>query len=741
MPSGKNVVAEAQGLYKLFNFNQPSKAEYDGKMLRITGGKVGAIRNEDIKGVKLDLRWLHHAMIVTLKNGTEIELSGFKEQAVRDLHTAVSAGVRIQQQKEAGQREASLRKQAGILEADIKTLHSKLPELLPAGQYVRKSMAVSVASRIQSVTSCCTPDLVGKLSPEARMLLSEIQDKEAFVTDEARRNEVNQKMVKDQAELLSRTAEQLGYGGLTIEQAEAIATDEDVTLVAAGAGTGKTTVILGKVAHLVVNQNIDPSRILVLVYNTNAAKEIRDRLRDEMSGVEIATFHSFGRKVIGETSEMPTVSKMADDKFRLLRTMEGFIEKMKQDDQLAQALLNLAVNMPDPYKSPFEMETQADYQQYVTNSELRTLKGEKVKSFEELTIANWLAANSIRFEYERAYEYHTASSRYRQYEPDFYLIDYGIYIEHFALDRQGKAPAGWNGYEDGVAWKREQHTKNRTKLVETYSWHNQEGILLSQLATTLDRLDVPRRKVPVQDLVKDLNERHVSRLASLLASFLNHAKSGNISLAQVESRGEASPDPKRAREFLKLWREARKQYDERLRMENAIDFHDMINSAVSIITRGGWTHNYSHVLIDEFQDISTGRMALAKALLREGMGYFLVGDDWQSIYRFTGSQVRLFNEVHEYLGFTRRVSLTQTFRFGDNIAQPSARFVQQNPDQTQRQLVGVNDHECGSLVVIADVDQRKGARTALDHIRPQRKQKDSTLILGRFWKSRENLPG
>ena len=136
-------------------------------------------------------------------------------------------------------------------------------------------------------------------------------------------------------------------------------------------------------------------------------------------------------------------------------------------------------------------------------------------------------------------------------------------------------------------------------MVETYSWHNQEAILLSQLAITLDRLDVSRCKVPVQDLVK---------------------------------------------------------------------------------------------------------------------------------------------EVHEYLGFTRRVSLTQTFRFGDNIAQPSARFVQQNPDQTQRQLVGVNDHESGSLVVIADVDQWKGARTALNHIRPQRNQNDSTLILGRFWKSRENLP-
>ena len=134
-------------------------------------------------------------------------------------------------------------------------------------------------------------------------------------------------------------------------------------------------------------------------------------------------------------------------------------------------------------------------------------------------------------------------------------------------------------------------------------------------------------------------------------------------------------------------------------------------------------------------------MSLAKALVHEGVAYFIVGDDWQSIYRFTGSQVRLFNEVQDYLGFTKRVDLTETFRFSDDIAQPSARFVQQNPVQTRRALTSGTPRGGGGLIVIADGDQSQGARTALNQIRERRDPDDSTLILGRFRRSQENLPG
>ena len=738
------VSVEAQGLYKFFNPGQPTKAEYDGQTLRVFGDGVDSFANQQIDKVDLDLRWVHHAVTVTLRSGNSIELSGFTEPDARELHAAVSDGLRRYREKEAKEHEAQLQKQARTIASDIRTLHTDLATLVPTGGYVRKSHATKAAPRIRDVTSRCTPELIAKLNPETTKLLGDIVAAEAVVTDETRRDEANRRSVEAQAKLAGNAAVNLGYRALTQEQTEAVATDEDVTLVAAGAGTGKTTVITGKLAHLVTNQKVDPTHILLLAYNTDAAEEIRNRLPAELSGTDVATFHSFGLRVIGEaTGEKPSVADEVGESFALRRTMQDFVAEMMVDDQLARAILNFSVNMPAEYRSPFdaEIETEADYGQYVKNSELRTLKGELVKSFEELTIANWLAANDINYKYERQYEYPTANSRYRQYQPDFYLTDHGIYIEHFALNENGKAPTGWTGYEDGVAWKREQHSRNNTALVETYSWQHREGILLSTLEEKLDQLNVSRRQVPVQELVKELNQIQISRLADLLVHFLNHTKSSNISQAEIDRRAAATHDPRRAGEFLKVWREARKRYDALLQDERRIDYHDMINDATTIIERGQWNHSYTHVLIDEFQDISAGRMALAKALMRDGMAYFLVGDDWQSIYRFTGSQVRLFNEVHDYLGFTKRVNLTETFRFSDDIAQPSARFVQQNPDQTRRALTSVNPRGDGGLIVIADGDQRQGARTALDQIRERRNSDDSTLILGRFRRSRENLPG
>ena len=87
---------------------------------------------------------------------------------------------------------------------------------------------------------------------------------------------------------------------MTDEQAEAVATDEDVTLVLAGAGTGKTTVIAAKVAHLVRNERVDPSQILVLAFNKRAQREIVDRLTGDLAAVDVETFHAFGRRVVAD---------------------------------------------------------------------------------------------------------------------------------------------------------------------------------------------------------------------------------------------------------------------------------------------------------------------------------------------------------------------------------------------------------------------------------------------------------
>ena len=124
----------------------------------------------------------------------------------------------------------------------------------------------------------------------------------------------------------------------TNEQAEAIASDGDTTLVLAGAGTGKTAVITGKVAHLVHNLDASPGEILVLAFNRKAAGEIRERLPGGLAA-DISTFHAFGLRVIADVSgRKPTVSKLAEDEAALVRTLGEILDDLLEDPRQSDAV-------------------------------------------------------------------------------------------------------------------------------------------------------------------------------------------------------------------------------------------------------------------------------------------------------------------------------------------------------------------------------------------------------------------
>ena len=245
---------------------------------------------------------------------------------------------------------------------------------------------------------------------------------------------------------------------LTDEQAQAIATDEDATLVLAGAGTCKTSVIVGKVTHLVRNMDVPTEEILVIAYNRKAAEEVRERLSEDLRGAAVLTFHALGRRIIAEAEDAsPSISKIASDGDASLRTFDGVLKSLLRDPDQAREVLEFIANHQASYRSAFSFKTPAEYDEYVPRVELRALSGDRVRSFEELLIANHLTEYGVRFRYERNYPVQTADRRHSQYRPDFYLPEYDIYIEHFALDESGQPPEGWSNYLQGVEWKRSIH--------------------------------------------------------------------------------------------------------------------------------------------------------------------------------------------------------------------------------------------------------------------------------------------
>ena len=157
--------------------------------------------------------------------------------------------------------------------------------------------------------------------------------------------------------------------------------DEDVTLVLAGAGTGKTAVITGKIAHLVRNQGVPPESILALAFNRKAALEIRERLPEDLKPAHVSTFHSFALRVVASQDTAPTISKLAQDEFAYSKAIDGILARMMTDRDKAKLIIQMVSAFSKEYRTPFDFKTPIEYQQYIRDAELRTLNGELVKSF------------------------------------------------------------------------------------------------------------------------------------------------------------------------------------------------------------------------------------------------------------------------------------------------------------------------------------------------------------------------
>ena len=723
---------------------------------------VLSIPTYQISAMAIEPWFLNNQLIIRTSTGKIITVKGLQEKESQKLYAAVQkrvlhhkqvqkeaqeARLKAQQEKKAAeqarrqpqearleaQREKKAAEQAHHLTPQIINLDQSLRELLSTEHYTRHSQTSHVEEAAKQITRLCTQRVSKHLSHEAQDALKRIKKLGNPENLESTRKKSNQTFVSEQVKYVLKATQDILPNGLTTEQARNIATDEDSTLVLAGAGTGKTSVIIGKIAHLVRNQGIPPESILALAFNRKAAMEIRERLPEDLKGAYVSTFHSFGLRVVSDSNVAPIISKMAQDDFAFNKAIDGIIQKMLSDPKLSRTVLELITILQAEYRNPFEFKTKQEYEHHIYNCELRTLNGKLVKSFEELTIANFMRQNSIQFDHEVPYEIRTSSSQHRQYLPDFYLPKYDIYIEHFALDEQGHPPPTWKGYAEGVEWKRKIHRKYGTQLIETYSWQHRREILLTTLKEKLEERGVKFKPVPTEELIAQLSQERISWLANLLRMFLRHVKSGDLTNQEIELRSRNVSDRERTAHFLEIFFEIRHQYQAVLEEEQALDFHDLINAATNHIRKNNWNNPYQYVLIDEFQDISRGRMALARALKKPGLAYFLVGDDWQSIYRFTGSDVGLINHCDDHLGYTQRESLTRTFRFGDGILKPSTAFIQRNPEQTSRELEADHQEDDRGITIISKDKPENGLIEALNEIKKTISNPTETImVLGRY---------
>lgn len=546
-------------------------------------------------------------------------------------------------------------------------------------------------------------------------LLRQLHDLDSF--DEKKRSVYNQSFVKHELREKAKYFQTILDYPLDVQQQKAIVVNEDNNLVIAGAGTGKTTTIAGKLQYMIDRFGIDPSKILLISFTRSAANELSHRVRH--SSLQGYTFHKLGLEIITESEGVkPTV--FDDEKYKSFIAGK-FSDLLKTSPQYQKLLVRYFNYYLKPPKEPTKFENKEEYIQYLKEQRFRsykkvpvysqgtkTLRNEIVKSAEECLIANFLVVHNIDYGYEEPYPIQTADKAYQQYKPDFTIRQDGriIYLEHFGVSRNGSVPAWFDPdgdqakatekYQNGIRWKRELHSQHSTTLIETYSYELGEGDLLPKLKAKLQKAGIrvkPLSNAEIWKIIEENLKYEVTSFKNLIYTFITLMKANELSIASVEKRIKENSsfnkfDKERASFFLELVEPLFTAYQKHLKAHNEVDFTDMINRARMYVENGSFHPIYDYIVIDEFQDISIDRYKLIKAIKDKNLHakLFAVGDDWQSIFRFAGSDLTLFREFEKYYGETEKSKIETTYRFGNPLLDVSSGFVQKNPVQERKKL-------------------------------------------------------
>ena len=725
----------ARTLFAIVHPRHAGAASVNAQNVRLLfGSRPHDISLGDVETVQVAVRHLYSSVHVRHTSGSAY-VSGLPRTEAAALADAV----------ETARCEWWRRTLATQLET-FRSAHGRLTELADPSGYVTADALRKLEAEVRTVAATVPGRWPEALSdtPEVRMLLDIQKFLEA--PDDARAK-ANEAFVGNELARSRDLFDRIEARPLTEEQRRAVVIDERRNLVVAAAGSGKTSVIMAKAAWLLRKGYRNPSELLLLAFARDARKEMEERM-DKRLGAAIArdvtvrTFHSLGMAIVGEAEgKRPALAASAENDRTLFDLLKGIVADLVADPELSATLDEWFQERFAPYRSQEEFKNWGEYHDYIRKFDIRSLKGETVRSFEECEIANFLYLQGITYEYEPSYEHDLATAEKRQYKPDFRLPEHGIYIEHFGIDAAGNtAPfVDRAQYWLEMQWKRRVHAEHGTVLVETFSHEQADGRLLRNLTEKLEAHAVTFSPIPREKLFAALDRQgRIDPFTRLVATFLQHFKGSRLSLDDIAERTRAHPDRKRAEAFLPVFREIFKRYEEALADAGEIDFHDMINRATDLVKEGRYRSPFGYVLVDEFQDISPSRARLLKALLDSSPGaqLFAVGDDWQAIYRFGGSDIAVMREFGSHFGAFERIDLSTTFRCADRIAAVATEFVLRNRAQIRKTVRTTRKAERPAVFVGLPGHQELSLlNEALDRIAEDARRHPGTsevLVLGRY---------
>lgn len=481
---------------------------------------------------------------------------------------------------------------------------------------------------------------------------------------------------------------------LDLEQRKAILTDEDYNMIIAAAGSGKTTTISSKVKYLIDIKKIKPESIIIISFTNKAVLELKQRINNDFKiNCKVCTFHKFGMDILND-KKLKVLSNpynVIDDFFKNIicndnELLEDLIKYFNYYFNVPNYILNFkSIDDYLKYKKKFSIILYKDFYKKIQDN-LKTINGIIVFSFEHLLICNFLYINNINFEYKKEYI-------------KVIQNDNIIYLRYGNTFFKSKKYTYFYYKKDLINELKDLLIKNNFKLIKRKN---------SEIFKTLI------------DNNKDI---YYNKFIYFCINFINQVKIKEIDIKTLK------PNDEKDKLFLNFISSLYDYYENYLKVNNYLDFEDIITRSSLKVDNN---LNYKYIIIDEYQDISYQRFNLIKKISDSNNSkVIVVGDDFQAIYSFSGSDINLFTDFSKIFGYASILKITNTYRNSQELINIAGNFVMKNNNQIKKNLV--SNKRCSNPVIICYYkDSIKSLNYCINMIVKEYGLSKNILLLGRY---------
>lgn len=492
------------------------------------------------------------------------------------------------------------------------------------------------------------------------------------------------------------------------EQRKAILIDEDYEMVIAGAGSGKTTTMVGKVKYLVDFLKIDPTKILVISYTNKAVDELKRQLCDQLLlPVNIGTFHGVAFKWLKEIT-----NKNYDVESNGMAIIDQFIRNKVFNNPTLRKQFNQI------FSDYFYLSTKC--MRHLCGMKEYFYSGKKGNLIMESKMDEWFSFES---EYQCILNFRPIfPDTNRRYFCSIIVEDIPIYIDYF--EPYNSFVSKLRFYQNTYR-KKMMHRKTHSHYLIVFKGENIEKTILSYCQKQHIRLIKRDSKWKFSYFIKQKQSYH--KVLEIIYQF--------ILLWKRTGKTKFSKNFKSEKEkmFSSFINEVILYYQSELQKRNTLDFEDIIVYAYQKFHKK-MSCLPEYIIVDEYQDISKNRFLFLKKLCKVSRAKLIVvGDDWQSIYNFSGSDLDLFISFQSFFKYSKIVQITNTYRNSQELIDISGRFIMKNSQQIQKKLH--SSKHLSSPIYLSKYRNNKEKRQKLKEILKsiyQNNPQDRVLLLSRF---------